>query len=395
MCSRLVKVIICLLCPILAQAQGAPRGANPVTLALTLQHTNCAQPCSGTAGAVITANRANSVDFWVWKNEQGSVIGNTSDPSISGLCPGRYSLEVTYTHPRRGTNVLVRNFRIGSAIKWINKVDVTCPAAFGPGALQGTTVSQGTARSSNLLLADQAGWASFKFTDPSNGPGDYLAMLYISNGSGNAIPGSPTIVVDDIGITGGNRLNIRINNGTTVRVYRMRAAGKVRLRFNGAGGLRVSFRPFGNPNQSPQRIRLPAYDCFVIDAELGISPNCLIEEAIASFGCLPGTYVDLKKKLDGGYAEVKDGMLRFLYDEHYHDQNNALTYHIYDEFNTLIASDADFNLNPDYGDNRFELDLSCDGIGLAAGMYKLEVINEKAEKQYLRFKNTQDYQCGP
>ncbi len=105
------------------------------------------------------------------------------------------------------------------------------------------------------------------------------------------------------------------------------------------------------------------------------------------------SYARLRKKLDGGHFLVQDGTLRFQYDEQYVDQDNDLTYYIYNDYNELITAVSAVAVDPDYGDNRIDIDLSCDGVGLNSGFYTLEVVNEKNEKLYLRFRNEKNYIC--
>ena len=103
---------------------------------------------------------------------------------------------------------------------------------------------------------------------------------------------------------------------------------------------------------------------------------------------------ELNKRLDGGYFSVKDGLLRFRYDEQYNDQDNALTWRIRNQSNDVVADVNDLNVPIVYGDNRTLLDLTCDGLGLNGGMYVLEVENEKRETWLLRFKQETNYTCN-
>lgn len=104
-------------------------------------------------------------------------------------------------------------------------------------------------------------------------------------------------------------------------------------------------------------------------------------------------YAILRKKLDGGYYQVNNGRLLFRYEEEYEDNSN-LTFFIYNDQNQVVSSSqivpASMQLQVNYGDNRYELNtancnISADGA-LDNGFYVLEVINDKNEKWYLRFK---------
>ncbi len=107
-------------------------------------------------------------------------------------------------------------------------------------------------------------------------------------------------------------------------------------------------------------------------------------------------YAILKKKLDGGYYQVVNGRLNFRYDEEYNDSDNKLRYNIYDYQNMVVSSNQIVppTIIPgvSYGDNRIKINtLQCGFTtvgGLTDGVYILEIINEKNEHWYLRFKQT-------
>ncbi|MGL4598996.1 MAG: hypothetical protein ACRCYO_15870, partial [Bacteroidia bacterium] len=109
-------------------------------------------------------------------------------------------------------------------------------------------------------------------------------------------------------------------------------------------------------------------------------------------------YATLKRKLDGGFYYVTNSNLRFKYDEEYADTDQQLQFVIYNDFNQNVASTAQLSANllasvvTSYGDNRYAINItSCqltpNGY-LPSGYYVLEISNEKNERLYLRFKNT-------
>ncbi|NOQ74892.1 MAG: DNRLRE domain-containing protein [Crocinitomix sp.] len=118
--------------------------------------------------------------------------------------------------------------------------------------------------------------------------------------------------------------------------------------------------------------------------------NVSIYNSYASFcGFLTiRSYADLTKKLDGGYYLAENGIVKFIYNEEYNDQDDELTYTIYDATRNIAASDVTLAQTVVYGDNRYDLDFSTftGDIVLENGVYVLEVKNEKNEKWYLRFK---------
>lgn len=110
------------------------------------------------------------------------------------------------------------------------------------------------------------------------------------------------------------------------------------------------------------------------------------------------SYAVLLPKLDGGYFQISNGKLLFKYDEEYNDADQKLNFTVYNADRTAIISSATFpssmlsSLLTVYGDNRFELNLANCAVSntgnLGNGFFVLEVTNEKNEKFFLRFKNT-------
>jgi hypothetical protein len=121
--------------------------------------------------------------------------------------------------------------------------------------------------------------------------------------------------------------------------------------------------------------------------------------------------VKVKKKLDGGFITLEDDRkLRFIYQEEYSDLDGKLTYNIYNDKHEVVMTDVLNSLllapkrldisNIKYGKNTIVLNVDC---CLACGEYFiLELINEKQEKWYLRFKTApkgsnsyiQGHPCG-
>lgn len=117
---------------------------------------------------------------------------------------------------------------------------------------------------------------------------------------------------------------------------------------------------------------------------------------IGTKGGANGPYPALKPELDGGYYLVNNGKLCFKYDEEYADLDGKLKFNIYNKQNNIVASNTAMPVGSqpsvNYGDNRYILNIaSCSFTpngNLGSGFFILEVINEKNEKRYLRFKHT-------
>ena len=148
-------------------------------------------------------------------------------------------------------------------------------------------------------------------------------------------------------------------------------AGSVNITGDGTGYITSVFSPNFSITPSP----------IVIGRRLGAVP-----------------YATLQRKLDGGFYYVGNGALRFVYDEEYSDSDNRLNFTIYTDYNYPVATSAGMpaNLLPSivtrYGDNRYTINIAACNITsngyLPSGYYILEVVNEKNEKRYLRFKHT-------
>jgi hypothetical protein len=107
-------------------------------------------------------------------------------------------------------------------------------------------------------------------------------------------------------------------------------------------------------------------------------------------------YAILKKKIDAGYFSVTNGKLMFKFDEEYNDPDSKLSFKIYNDSYQEVGSSS--TVVTGYqplvypGSNYYLLNvLNCNvmpaGV-LPSGFYILEVVNDKNEHWYLRFKHT-------
>ncbi|MDP1801741.1 MAG: hypothetical protein Q8L81_10335 [Bacteroidota bacterium] len=106
--------------------------------------------------------------------------------------------------------------------------------------------------------------------------------------------------------------------------------------------------------------------------------------ASATVEVIAKPYALLNKTPDGEYYKLADNKLLFKYDEQY--AATSLVYYVMNKTHSVVASYAVNNISSslvvNMGDNRYYLDAAA----LPTGYYTLEVINEKKEKLYLRFK---------
>eukprot|EP01041_Mallomonas_annulata_P025494 gene25494-46538_t len=106
----------------------------------------------------------------------------------------------------------------------------------------------------------------------------------------------------------------------------------------------------------------------------------------------PNLFTPVKEVLDGSYHLAKDKMLKIKYTEEYEVGSGYLIYNIYDKSGIKIRSSlppmASSSVAIKKGDNYITLSLSSSGLNLTSttDFYLLEVMNNKNEKWYLRFK---------
>lgn len=129
---------------------------------------------------------------------------------------------------------------------------------------------------------------------------------------------------------------------------------------------------------------VPSLD-YLIDASLANFGSSVGSPRL-SFGCTtPLQYAKLNNKIDGGYYNANGGKLYFTTDGEYSQIN--LKFNIYNNSNNIVMSNSSSpsinSVIQKLGDNRYILsNLSS----LGSGYYILEIVNEKMEKVYLRFK---------
>lgn len=105
-------------------------------------------------------------------------------------------------------------------------------------------------------------------------------------------------------------------------------------------------------------------------------------------------YATLFNELDGYYYTMKNGKLRFTFNQNYDTQNN-LKFNIYDRKGLLMKTQASFPaVQVTYGENYLTLDLTTTSGCIGQDFFILEVISDKKEKTYLRFYNEYN-SCTP
>lgn len=103
-------------------------------------------------------------------------------------------------------------------------------------------------------------------------------------------------------------------------------------------------------------------------------------------------YALTQHKLDGTVYKTKNNRLYVKYNGEYNV--SQLKFNIYNMSHTIVADQTDVGVvnasNQFYGDNRLTFNFSCSGFSMLPGFYILEIINEKNEKEYIRFEMLND-----
>jgi len=370
------------------------RRRPPVLTLFEVQHGSCSNPADNEVFAV---NYAFPLGFTVvseeWKNSAGDVMSTSS--SMANVAPGIYTYDAVLSV--MSTSVLVsEQIVIGVKANWQDVTHATQGVYPNEDQLNGTSGGLGTAITDNVIKSDLIGTLVVLPNDDQPTSGDFVLFVGFVNESLSGPTFQGALLHDAMG-GGGAFLNLMIfdplsGSGPTTAWVRDRK--DVTFVSDGAGNIQVSYKNVFGLSLS-QQIAAPAGSGeYKVRAFTGNDANSFLERAYMTFECPTRPYAELRKKLDGGYAIVEDGTLRFVYDEQYNDQDGKLNYFIYNEYNDEVIPSVVTDLTPVYGDNRMDLDLSCSGIGINSGFYTLEVINEKNEKLYLRFRNDQNYICN-
>jgi hypothetical protein len=108
-----------------------------------------------------------------------------------------------------------------------------------------------------------------------------------------------------------------------------------------------------------------------------------------SYGCSEseqGIFAHLKYELDGYYHIMKNGKIKFIFDQEY--DTDDLKFKMFNHKDILHRTDADFPIqSTTNGDNYVTIDVSDVTNCIGKGFFYLEVTNSKKEKSYLRFFN--------
>jgi hypothetical protein len=380
----------------------------------TISDVSCGNPCGGSidaTGVPVLISSPVSYELYYGANPAPVATINsfpTGDHAVfTGLCAGLYTVKYCFTagksydhndpYPMRRAACITQTFEIANIPDWTSTTNVSVSS-------DGTL----TKNAGNILDWD-AGASSLNFLQSSdNGWIEWTAPIANSI---NDIGFSSADVNTDIATIGHGlgytRLNFGIwglwqlyiktasstmftsfSSGLFLGNYTGSGVCKFRLEKNGSN---INFLVNGQLVDQFTGLSLPG---LIVDASLKMMDGTINHPRV-SFGCKGfEQYTMLKKKLDGGYYIAYNKKLLFKYDEEYADKDGLLTFSVYDKSNNVVMSNASLSSLAlvRYGDNRYSIDLSNTANVISGqsmptnSFYILEVVNEKNEKWYLRFK---------
>lgn len=355
--------------------------------------------CGGDFGSISIGSSSffkYNLSYVSIQDENGNVIESSSTiPYVfENLTSGEYTIVSQWVT----SNGLIINtseiVELGYPIMWVNKSGITEVSNTLNTIRPTSFLNLGTANSFNTVKTDdefwietyfkgyqmpQLLWTTYSFSKfkLSNGTIDYLEIYVMSISGENWVyfREQGTLLTLNTSLPSNILLNSYWANLSEDIPVRIESDGTtISVKYNGYTLVSINTPTI----QDDLRIYVQEYGRFKV------------ENTIASF-CYPtaSNYVKLRRVLDGGYYQIPDNVLKVEYDEEYEDSD--LEFNIYNDLFDPQNPDLDHLVMTmpaiSYGDNRLDFDFSCPGSNcLSNGIYILEVINDKNEKLYLRFK---------
>lgn len=109
--------------------------------------------------------------------------------------------------------------------------------------------------------------------------------------------------------------------------------------------------------------------------------SCQVHNSIPNVDSNSTDYVKLIDHISTSPRYFDAKKLNIVYEEDYNDQDGQLNYNIYDQKQNIVQSNLSQPITIVYGVNKLQIPLN----NLSAGIFVLEVINEKGVKKYLTF----------
>ena len=351
-----------------------------------------------------------SFAFFIKDLQTNQYVTGGSQGGTINLPIGTYQLEYSYTTSLNGPFIFVtEQFTIGHPIEWTNLIYTTQdPLTLNTITPSGSNVLS-TANSTNISENNITNWVEFEWKGTGNSINSYLyswawARTYLKDPSGNRL-GEMIVVNPGFGLMS-NLVYVYDNAGLLTTFYNYQNK-PIRVEFSTNSGLTPNFNIVSNGITIAQNgaADIGTSNKLQFYSEMASSSSgefkgqrVFTVNSLANF-CQFGQpenigYVRLEKELTSGYYTVSHEKLLFEIDgEYFLQPNTALDYSIFATNLQEVAGVTDNGLTivgsapvlvKHIAQNGFEIDFSQ--ISINPGYYVLEVVNEKNEKMYLRFK---------
>lgn len=322
--------------------------------------------------------------------------------SIPGVLAGEYSFSGTVTAYNSATSSVIgsysvsNNFSLGYQALWSELREMSVQSV--PSMVLQNVIVTSQAYAGARTMNNDVGnfWFNITpiFSSANTGNRSIFVPLFYTSGLGTFNPStfthyiefrragsdpttgdgiyykSPTGTVKFEGVTYSNKLKVYRDAGT-ITIYSEGAL--LPLTYNNGGTSTV----FSTTNSSTS----------ALSVHTKILNDGVSIETSLKCNAPSDLYATLFDETDGSYYTMKEGKLRFVFNQNYDTQNN-LKFNIYNFLGSLQKTQANFPaVQATYGDNYITLDLTTSSGCLGEGIFVLEVISDKKEKTYLRFYN--------
>lgn len=330
-------------------------------------------------------------------------------PITGALVPGDYSISGTATAYNSSTSSVIgaysvsNNFSLGYQAVWneLREMAIQSPQSIVRQNVTATSQAYAGARTLNNDAGDFWFIITPMFNSANTGNRSIFVPLFYTSGLGTFNPSTFTHYIEfrraGSDPATGDGIYYKSPTGTVkfegvsydnvLKVYRN--AGTITLYVNGAlfpltynnGGTSTFFTTTNNSTSALSVHTKVLNDGVSVETSI----KCNTPEEV---------YATLFDEVDGAYYTMKNGKLRFVFNQNYDTQNN-LKFNIYNFLGNLQKVQTNFPaVQATYGDNYITLDLTTTSGCLGQGMFVLEVISDKKEKTYLRFYNEYN-SCTP
>jgi hypothetical protein len=309
--------------------------------------------------------------------------------SFTNLPPGIYTIQgtISTTSPSATYNVFQYVYA-GYATAWESEqnllTQISQTASLRPHALGNNFVSgsvYGAGVSTGKLAAGAAGWTAFKHKAVSG--------LFFGTFNKFSLTESPQLGSLNSIVTNMPELLFVPSGGMLVMTYPgysvpLSYASGVPLVAQRDANNAFTLRQNGSPVGSTVTTYYPGR------WKIGVTTkkrNSGFTNIVSNFSCgtPDGQYAQLKYDMDGYYHIMKNGEIKFIFNQEYASSN--LTFNIYTSKDKLLRTQTNFPaIATTNGPNYLTIDVK-DNRCIGSGFFYLEVINSKKEVMYLRFYN--------